>query len=131
QTKLPGPWKQSFAVAARLQRAREPVSAVYSMPLFLSPSALANLRGRCDDHRCVSLAQLARNWCQDRVTGVTDGGFHFESRLYFLKTLRSLSCGSATTVWLSMPVMVSAATMALITASSVACTVAKNRGFML
>src|SRR6266851_10277239 len=53
---------------------------------------------------------------------------HFARRLYFFNTSRSLSWGRAITVRLFAPVMVSAATMALITASSVAWTVARKRG---
>src|ERR1019366_9137120 len=56
---------------------------------------------------------------------------HFARRLYFFSTSRRRSWGRAMTVWLSMPVMVSAATMALTTASSVAWTVARNRGSRL
>src|ERR1700680_1679990 len=49
-------------------------------------------------------------------------------RLYFFRTSRRRSWGKAMTSWLSTPVMVSAATMAFTTASSVACTVARNMG---
>src|SRR5260370_39023135 len=52
---------------------------------------------------------------------------HFTKRLYFFRTSCRRSWGRAMAVWPSMPVMVSAATMALMTASSVACTVARNR----
>src|SRR5580692_6897107 len=52
-------------------------------------------------------------------------------RLYFFNTVRSSSCGSAITRWLSMPVMVSAAIMALTTASSVAWMVAAKMGSIL
>ena len=41
-------------------------------------------------------------------------------RLYFLRTARRASWGRAMTLWFSMPVMVSAAIMALMMASSVA-----------
>ena len=44
------------------------------------------------------------------------------SRLYFLSTSRSRSCGKAITVLSLIPVIVSAATSALRMASSVACT---------
>src|SRR4051812_39149254 len=50
------------------------------------------------------------------------------SRLYFAKICRSLSCGSASTLWLSMPVMVSFTTIAFTIASSVASTVAWKIG---
>jgi hypothetical protein len=53
---------------------------------------------------------------------------YFVRRLYFFSTSRSLSWGSAITVWLLMPVIVSAAIMALTMASSVACTVARKIG---
>src|SRR6266478_519785 len=56
---------------------------------------------------------------------------HFAKRLYFFRTSCRRSWGRAMAVWPSMPVMVSAATMALMTASSVACTVARNRGSRL
>ena len=46
------------------------------------------------------------------------------NRLYFLRTDRSRSCGSAKTLTPFAPVIVSAATIALTIASSVACTVA-------
>jgi len=51
--------------------------------------------------------------------------------LYFFRTSRSRSWGSAVTLCPSIPVIVSAATRALTIASSVACTVASNRAFIL
>src|SRR4029077_18278674 len=58
------------------------------------------------------------------------GGPHhyLAKRLYALRASRRRSWGRAMTVWLLMPVMVSAATMALTTASSVAWTVARKIG---
>jgi len=53
---------------------------------------------------------------------------HLASRLYFFNTSRSRMCGSAMTVLSLIPVIVLAATIALMTASSVACTVARKTG---
>src|SRR5688500_11517712 len=53
------------------------------------------------------------------------------SRPYFFKISLRRSCGRAMTLWPSIPVIVSAAINALTIASSVACTVASNREFIL
>src|SRR6202047_2223321 len=54
------------------------------------------------------------------------GAGHLMRRLYFFRASRRRSWGRAMTSRSLMPFMVSAATMALMTASSVACTVARK-----
>lgn len=61
-------------------------------------------------------------------THFVDFDCHLASRLYFFNTSRSRSCGSAMTVLSLIPVIVLAAIIALMTASSVACTVARKTG---